>query len=257
MASWKELTRNYLGKHCSKFAHDIKCDLLCVIEGIKPALLFDYAMTEPETLKTFLTAVISNGLLPVKNAQLGIIEVGLDVLVYNLQAMTCVVADDIKDVTLIDVTGREGNPRIMNPEECHKITDVILTEIRQICQSFHSEGEELDHIPIHKINDSVDINLSTLFGYLLGYPVIYWFDVKCPKENCLSMLPLTVFTVTGDFPGKTHTIFSYSIPENILPSVKHLVEAWELKLKSKDNSLDFVCNVCFSSKTVTLPAVNL
>jgi Domain of unknown function (DUF4504) len=81
------------------------------------------------------------------------------------------------------------------------------------------------------------INRTTLYGVLLGYPVIYWYEDMIDgggAGRCLSMIPLivTTATVTFDIKGqccdslKTCDIYSFSIPEELYQHCQATVKTW-------------------------------
>ncbi|XP_010215156.1 PREDICTED: UPF0739 protein C1orf74 homolog [Tinamus guttatus] len=104
-------------------------------------------------------------------------------------------------------------------------------------------------------------NLCTVFGVVLGYPLAYTFAVEDGFENCLALTPLRVFTVQASCPrirdNLTIQIYSFSIPENLYPEVKEVVDAWCDNLKNSFSSQNDFANLCISSEVVTLSAVAL
>ncbi|NWJ02759.1 CA074 protein, partial [Crypturellus undulatus] len=108
---------------------------------------------------------------------------------------------------------------------------------------------------------AADWNLCTVFGVLLGYPLAYTFAVEDGFENCLALTPLRVFTVQASCHRIRHDlvvqIYSFSIPENLYPEVKEMVDAWSDNLKNSFSSQNDFVNLCISSEVVTLSAVAL
>ncbi|NWX87820.1 CA074 protein, partial [Nothoprocta pentlandii] len=108
---------------------------------------------------------------------------------------------------------------------------------------------------------SADWNLCTIFGVILGYPLAYTFAVEDSFENCLALTPLRVFSVQASChrirDDLTVQIYSFSIPENLYPEMKEVVDAWCDNLKNSFSSQNDFVNLCISSEVVTLSAVAL
>ena len=49
-----------------------------------------------------------------------------------------------------------------------------------------------------EIVETENLNLSTVFGLFIGYPVLYWFQGGAQASNCLDMIPLIVYEITCD-----------------------------------------------------------
>lgn len=115
-------------------------------------------------------------------------------------------------------------------------------------------------------------NLTTLFGALLGYPVLYWYE--CHKStDCydsidpLSMVPLRVYCVVAHVehadmnvllkrPIPTeHELFSFSIPEMLLEKTSKTVDDWYNNIRSRCNCKCLFSDVQMVHKNVVLPSV--
>ena len=105
------------------------------------------------------------------------------------------------------------------------------------------------------------VNRTTIFGILLGYPVVYWYDTRDETmSNCLGMTPLCVNKVNclitlPDGDCHSNELFSYSFPL----SMKHLVEK-HIKVWY-DNVLSIVSEIAVCSDctmdtcTLVMPTV--
>ncbi|KNC79411.1 hypothetical protein SARC_08193 [Sphaeroforma arctica JP610] len=83
------------------------------------------------------------------------------------------------------------------------------------------------------------INLSTLYGFILDYPCLYWYDHVLSTANCLSMTPLRLYDCEFSAPSPSETgpgawfrtapyrFTSFSIPGCIADS---LAETWEERM---------------------------
>jgi len=78
-----------------------------------------------------------------------------------------------------------------------------------------------------------DINRSTVFGLLLGYPVVYWYKNITDADNCLSHVPLRLFRIlavdsTAD--SKPTIIYSFTVPERLYSHCQFLIDSWQKQL---------------------------
>jgi len=111
------------------------------------------------------------------------------------------------------------------------------------------------------IQPPVNMNRTTLYGVLLGYPVVYWYDDVNGAGNCLSMIPLQVITVSVPVNTGNCDIYSFSFPEALLCECSESVNAWRSQLVEKyehrQASRQTVGNLCIASKIVIQSAVCL
>ena len=135
-----------------------------------------------------------------------------------------------------------------------------------------------NEIPFVSIEVPMNINMCTVFGWLIGYPVVYWFPTSILEENCdfslgLSMLPLSCYKIHCSHRDSDnsslesdkrdqHELFSFSIPE-CLVSDKTLsggyFSSWFESVKAKCHILrNFGFNeVEMTVSSICLPCVNL
>jgi len=78
-----------------------------------------------------------------------------------------------------------------------------------------------------------DINRSTVFGLLLGYPVVYWYSNVTTADNCLSYVPLRLFRILAvDSTADSHPtiIYSFTVPEQLYSNCHFLIDSWHKQL---------------------------
>ena len=122
--------------------------------------------------------------------------------------------------------------------------------------------------PVLELNSKPDWNFSTLFGVLLGYPVVYWYSDIQHCSNCLSMVPLSVHRVTANSDDlqtsanlpcaklsevrREHPIYSFSVPNALVPHLQNSIDDWFKRVRAKSHKeLKLTCEL------VTLPSVTL
>jgi len=78
-----------------------------------------------------------------------------------------------------------------------------------------------------------DINRSTVFGLLLGYPVVYWYSNIATADNCLSHVPLQQFrilAVDNTANSQPTVIFSFTVPEQLYRHCQLIIDSWQKHL---------------------------
>jgi len=80
---------------------------------------------------------------------------------------------------------------------------------------------------------SPEVNHTTVFGLLLGYPVVYWYSNVTSADNCLSQVPLRLFRILAvDSKADSHStvIYSFTVPEQLYSHCQSFVDSWQKHL---------------------------
>lgn len=135
--------------------------------------------------------------------------------------------------TVIDISKNLPEPQLATAD--------INQKVRKDFRCLFSQINESDEDVID-INMGNDINLTTMFGLLLGYPVVYYYDTKL-EGNCLSNRDLTVYKIGSNnlWP------ISFSVPTNLLTQIN--IPKWLDNLRTSFSDLDI------KSESVNLPFV--
>jgi len=247
---WCSLINQHLGRKTRHHILDIIHNLVAVDRSVKRAYLLDFGINSVDDLIKLLDDLVRSKYL---KSRLNVYHMDMDVVIINPQCIQCLQErqmDFESNVLIINVSSSLEKPETTCLSDCSVFTD-IQEFVRKLPFSKNS---------VSKFNiNTLDVNLTTIFGFMLGYPFIYWFD-KNSELNCLSMLPLQCFEVrwTIDLEGipntsdNTHTIFSFSVPKCLVDgNVNTKLEKWFESRKECDDCLQL------SSRTETLPAVAL
>lgn len=221
---------------------------MCVDVGVKPSLLFDAACIHAASLKSLIDSLSKDRLL--KNI-LVVLKIEDDIFVAQ-KSMLSRLAKPMVNPVLVDVSPSLSQPVLLSEKEafniCSDITDCIQL---QLSESAAESGLIDIELPDH-------INRSTLFGFLLNYPVVYWYCVQS-THNCLAMVPLCVVKVVHDRISKAkdfqYESFSFSIPSSLYDSVDACVQIWFSAVQQ--SSFGIFVEPHLTLKDVCLPAVNM
>lgn len=254
---WRVLFRECLRGHGSQYCDEVAPLLVAVDQGIKPSLLWDVCTADTSALLALLNQAYSKGLIVSK---LALVELDLDVLIVNVTAVTraLVTITNANPTWLIDIS--EATPKVASSENHQKFRVHINSILRQLeiatgiginsevpptsstsAESPSSSAAEggnsesaaslLTSPPVVKEAVQVklpnDVNLSTVFGCMLGYPHIYWWEGDSDGKS-LSGMPLKVFKFSANcsIDGSVVELFSFSIPEVLENDLRPGIERW-------------------------------
>lgn len=271
MEDWTKLIRTHLGKSLSKNSSSLLWDLILISVGLKPCLLFDYACVDAEKLKNVLEDLQKFGLS--LSHSLSVVVLGQDVFIADVKKLLSKLKDNLKNktFTLVNVSGNLKRPCFVD-EKVESQLNVHFTDlVLQLEQ--HSEQFAFRY----DIEVKEMWNLSTIFGFLLCYPVVYWFDTMT-DHNCLSLEPLALYKAiltlpyppsSFDFPfyeiirsapfrPNDKVFFAFSCPELLLmQEVLNSIDKWSSNLYIMADTICERLTVRIEKSSVTQKQVTL
>ncbi|XP_052077936.1 UPF0739 protein C1orf74 homolog [Mytilus californianus] len=245
--AWGSLIDHHLGKKMRHHLTELLHNVTAVDNAIKPSFLLDFGI-KASSLHHFVEDLKRTGCV---KTILNIYQMGTDLMVINPRCIhllqQCSNLESLYYLT--DVSSGLEKPQ--------SIKQKLLFE--ELSQSINLLPFSLDNIAIFDL-DVTNMNLTTMFGILLGYPFTYWFE-KETEDNCLSMIPLRCLKVTRTIhiqkenetqlnSTESFNVFSFSVPEELFDhTAEDHLNQWFSQKKKKDSSLQL------SSKTEILPKV--
>lgn len=210
-----------LPRHGPKAADVLAQQLHSIERGLKTGFIWDFACFSAAQANDLLTKLKEAKLV---NNSLLAFQIGEDFGFFD-----CSRIDEIKfdNFAFVDISNHLICPVVLEKSSQNsKIIQQTLNSIRaQIQHSIPNKILKLDF-------DSTVHCIPTVFGLLIGYPVVYWYDVAQSDQNCLSGVPLTVFQV-GWRPrfGASFTTpaVSFSVPCCVLEIVQPSLDLWKQK----------------------------
>ena len=209
-SAWKQGLKKFYGVSASRKWQKLAADIECVANGLKPAYLLDTLSPNPHLFRSFLDHVLSEqrGSGPQRSAvvqkwlvELRVVSLGSDVLLINKTAVEKLFQSSC---VYVDISETENRTRSEKPdvhirihsssdvdEQCrHWYSTLMATELQQTAlEPSKSNSVILLSAPLEP-----DLNVCTLFGRLLGYPVVYWFPPS--TDYCLDYVDLVRHQVT-------------------------------------------------------------
>ena len=124
-------------------------------------------------------------------------------------------------------------------EEIKDIYCICLSTLEKAVVFKKNDGVCAEQQPAFKVKLlQIDIgrnhNLATVFGILLNYPCVYWYDTLLSHENCLSCCSLNVcrFGICANSESNKFQIFSFSYPSALHDIVNDYICVWKHKIQS-------------------------
>lgn len=268
MVTCRAVVIKHLGRKCLKFYESLMVNIHAVDEGVKSGYLYDIGSVTSDQLLNLLKELKQENLI--KN-NLNLIEIEMDYIIVNVEELlTGNLVDNLQD-RLINVSDSIKQPCIVESLSVHNELESVFSGILQ----------KLDttKVKLCVLGSSIGCNISSLFGLLLNYPVIYWY-LDSSAGNCLSMEKLVCVKVDvthsehkqqrfdqGSEPCKSHqgrelchrsiTLYSFSFPHCMYDHCKMVVDTWYSRVEDKINNSDLFSNLKYNSEEVVLEAVCL
>ena len=269
---WFHIFGKYLGKSSRQKFPNILLDLICVSAGFKLSLLFDYACVQPEKLHRMCSDLFESGLLV---RPLDVLQLKQDIVICRVNYLLFALKQRLEQKTtqFIDVSGQLKDPCIMSRARSKELFAEMQSIIEnvQLCTKQHEQISVVSadrnittslspsHCLLIKLENGEveDVNLCSVFGFLLDYPVVYWQSNRT-VYNCLEMSPLRVYRMRLKISDRLiqrnqafssciqllqselrvkgewfHVLYSFSAPAQLEELYKEGVSSWARDLKDQ------------------------
>ncbi|XP_048218268.1 UPF0739 protein C1orf74 homolog [Perognathus longimembris pacificus] len=228
-------------------------EVLAVVQGLKPAVLYDCNSAGVLVLQSYLEKLQELGFLA---SGLHILDIGENSLIVDpKQACQHLEQVLLGTIAFVDVSSSQPHPSICSLDQLQNVKALVTEIITHLQGLQKTPSLAASHSRLH----SSQWNLCTVFGILLGYPVSYTFHVNQVDDNCLALTPLRVFTARMSWLRDQTPIllYSFSIPERLFPALSGILNTWEKDLRTRFRTQDDFADLRISSEIITLPAVAL
>lgn len=241
MDNWRVIFRDCLGGSSVQYCDEIAPLLVAVDQGVKPALLWDVSAPETSSLLKLLKESHEKKLT---NNRLILVEVDVDLFIVNRKVLKTYVCDLLSSsqTWLVDISNTA--PKVASSEVHQQFSGYLKVILSQLGYSTtettnSTQGNNEPQQDSNSNNENTcppcvsitslpeDVNLSTIFGCLLGYPHIYWWNADS-EGNSLTGMPLKVYKLSATYSvdGSQAELFSFSIPEALEPDLRSGIELW-------------------------------
>ena len=188
----------------TKKHQEISVNVFCLLNKIKPGILWDFGNIDIKKLLG-LKSIISDLIILVLDLDFFIASKSF--LLKSLHNMS------ESPPYLINIS-----PKLKEPEP---VSAVVAKEQISIIRSLINQvTEATENVVILKME--AYWNLCSIFGILLGFPVVYHCDQEA-QGNCLDNVDLTLYKVQVDH----YSPISFSIPASLETAASDRISSWE------------------------------
>lgn len=269
---WETIAVHHFGTRVLKCISTIIVNVLAVDWNLKPAYLWDAFLSAASNVRHFIDDLKEKCLL---RNNLHVLVVGDDVFVLSVVQTMSHLHDLVatKILPLVDVSKTLISPILLDGGVMQQVKNDILVVLMQLnvndTDDFLSHSSYIRHTELLKLELGPHWNITTLFGALLHYPVIYWYapNLDNGNESCLAMSPLCVFNISVNVLQTSghrdlgcrslHSIYSFSIPECFKDHFKEPIAKWYADLQTAFELQNVFTDMNLKVHTVTLPSVAL
>ena len=191
---WRDCLRNCFGRSSTAIkAAQLHDDITCLSRGLKPALLLDYIRPDARALQQFLHSLSRHGIaLPYH--ELAILSFNQDVFLTHVPTLNRISGRTIKFMNISGAQRGENRESMTMLDEDH--SSVLEHQIKNwfdaVVSSLPSSEEGY---PVISEIEACPVNLCSLYGWLVGYPVVYWFNEG--SDGNLDNVELSLWTVNA------------------------------------------------------------
>lgn len=213
---WEKVIKSSLKKGTnSKHINVLSCNLIAVNIGLKPSYLWDIPVKlDIYKINQVLSALKASKLL---SENVVTFELSGDYFSCNLKEIENLF-DHLSETKFVDCSLQLDTPKVI--ENCSSIHQSIK-EFMIIREHFNKD--------FFAVEEKTNWCLPSLYGFLLGYPYVYW---SSSTENNLSLHPLLLFKVNYSSDSlKLDSVYSFTAPTCV--AVSSHVDGWLAKLKEK------------------------
>ncbi|XP_062617690.1 UPF0739 protein C1orf74 homolog [Saccostrea cucullata] len=206
---WANLISTHLGSKLKHRSNELQSNIQFVDFGLKPAYLVDFGVS---TLESVVNLVIDLKCSNLIHNNLKAVAIGMDYLIVNPEEFVKLHSESLM-VKFVDISSTNDTPKILDKND-------VLELIISTCFSIVMEdGVASEYTEIK------DVNLSTVFGLLIGYPVVYWFDSDSLDRVGNPQVVQHVEVLGRRTDTQTNVIYSFSFPDCLCALEEH-VNKW-------------------------------
>jgi len=220
----KEIEPSLQRLKISKRWKELALNLSFICRGIKPGLLWDLGKIDISRLSE-LRIILQD---------VFVLDIAGDFFVSSRKCFNKHCQNlESNFPTVINISKNLPEPEVATVDIYQK----VLKDFRYLFSQINESDEE-----VIELNIGDDINVTTMFGLLLGYPLVYYYDTNL-EGNCLSNRDLTVYKIGSN----NFWPMSFSVPTSPLTQIN--IPKWLDNLRTSFSDLDF------KSESVNLPFV--
>lgn len=214
-----------------KWFREIATQIHYVAAGLKTGFLWDLGPTIDVARLTDILQALQ--IVDARTKSLCVVEIESDLILLNICEYW---QQKFDDIIYVNVTTQLSGPEIIDDRTYAVTIQPMFDNLREQMRPYKCDANTNHH------NDRWSVKLEihetfcipTIFGVMIGYPIVYWYDSRRSTDNCLGFVPLSVYTaITID---GLLVVGSLSCPERLV-SVRTTaaVAKWFQKMSTGQN----------------------
>ena len=236
----------------SKTIKNLALNVYLVLVGLKPAYLLDQnpfgSKDDIETKLTLLDRLVHDISIKFTSKSL-LCAISIreeDIIIINTEFVLSNLDDN--NTLLVDISSDLKEPRVLTDQ-------AAMTFINQMVSSTIMQLKSKTQTCSFQLQTEATWNISTLFGILLNYPVVYYYSDFSDCTNCLGHVDLCSHKLLLQLDDQTDPklIYSFTYPVKLREMCADKTEMWTQKLMQQFPSFRFT----LETTTVNLDVVLL
>ena len=187
----------------SKKHRELAVNIFCLLNNVKPGILWDFGNVDIKKLLSIKSLI----------SDLIIVVLELDFFI----ASKCLLLKSLKKMSESPPYFINISRKLTEPEPVS--ADVGREQARTVRSLINQITEATDNVVT--VNLEASWNLCSIFGILLGFPVVYYFDQQ--DGNCLDNVDLALYKLQVD----NFSPISFSIPTSLETAASDQISSWE------------------------------
>ena len=246
------ICQNQFRRTSSKTIQNLALNVYLVLVGLKPAYLLDQnpfsSKDDIETKLTLLDRLVRDISTKFTSKKL-LCAISIreeDIIIINTKFILSNLDD--KNTLFVDISSDLEEPKVITDQ-------VAMTFINQMVSSTIIQLKSKTQTCSFQLQTEATWNISTLFGILLNYPVVYYYSDFSDCTNCLGHIDLYSHKLLLHLEDQTDPklIYSFTYPVKLREMCSAKTEMWTQKLKQQFPS----CRFTLDTITVNLDVVLL
>ncbi|XP_069141835.1 UPF0739 protein C1orf74 homolog [Argopecten irradians] len=244
----RQFVSTYMGKKIKQYARELFTNIQLVDLHVKPSYLLDFGVDGIEKLVLLLEEMKRRDFI---TNSLNVLQLDFDFVIINPVTFKRIQSTELEKChTIVDVSKSRNSPEVLCKD------GGVFDQIKRIFKDVLPDNNHIKHFTV----DCNSANLTTIFGVLLSYPIVYWFDnTDGVMANCLDMEPLESFKVTGwrHSDKCDHCVFSFSVPKSVFDDLESKVMKWFKVVFEETEWNQIFSDLKITHTSVQLDAVSL
>lgn len=209
-----------------KWFREIATQIHCVAAGLKTGFLWD--LGPPIDVAQLTDILQALHVVDARTKSMCVVEIENDLILLNLCEYW---QQKFDDIIYVNVTTQLSKPEIIDDRTYGATIQPMFDNLQEQLRPYNCTTDNGLSI---KLDIHETFCIPTIFGVMIGYPIVYWYDSKQSADNCLSFVPLNVYTAIAN--DGSLIVGSLSCPEQLVSvRITAAIAKWFQKMSAGQN----------------------